>query len=154
MVMWSCNLTPFYPIETEFSLQRLFFCDKNACTILNTAFKIFRVVTKNKCRHTSKISQQYLYNVKNIKKAFLQLYNNYSMSPSWLRSDKITNEPVARVCYNHFISNKGEWNNCFSEFSNRVFRPIFISTILQSVLEEHTTSRHRRPNFRHHLIIT
>ena len=32
----------------------------------------------------------------------------------------MTNERVARVGYNHFISNKGEWNNCFSKFSNRV----------------------------------
>ena len=32
------------------------------------------------------------------------------MSPSWIWSDKITNERVARVGYNHFISNKGEWN--------------------------------------------
>ena len=59
------------------------------------------------------------------------IYNNYSMSPSWIWSDKITNEGVARVVYNHFISNKGEWNNCFSKFSNRVLLPIFISTILQ-----------------------
>ena len=57
--------------------------------------------------------------------------NNYIMSPSWIWSDKITNEPVERVGYNHFISNKGEWNNCFSKFSNRVLPPIFISTILQ-----------------------
>ena len=57
---------------------------------------------------------------------------NYSMSPRWIGSDKITNERVARVGYNHFISNKGEWNNCFSKFSNRVLLPIFISTILQS----------------------
>ena len=61
-----------------------------------------------------------------------EIYNNYSMSPSWIWSDKITNERVARVGYNHFISNKGEWNNCFSKFSNRVLPPIFISTILQS----------------------
>ena len=54
------------------------------------------------------------------------------MSPSWIWSDKITNERVARVGYNHFISNEGEWNNCFSNFSNRVLPPIFISTILQS----------------------
>jgi len=54
------------------------------------------------------------------------------MSLSWIWSDKITNERVARVGYNHFISNKGEWNNCFSKFSNRVLPPIFISTILQS----------------------
>ena len=54
------------------------------------------------------------------------------MSPRWIRSDKITNERVARVGYNHFISNKGEWNNCFSKFSNRVLPPIFISLILQS----------------------
>ena len=55
------------------------------------------------------------------------------MSPSWIWSDKITNERVARVGYNHFISNKGEWNNCFSKFSNRVLPPILICTILQSV---------------------
>ena len=54
------------------------------------------------------------------------------MSPSWIWSDKITNERVARVGYNHFISNKGEWNNCFSKFSNQVLPSIFISTILQS----------------------
>ena len=58
------------------------------------------------------------------------------MSPSWIWSDKITNEHVARVGYNHFISNKGTWNNCFSKFSNRVLPPIFISTILQSVWKE------------------
>ena len=33
------------------------------------------------------------------------IYNNYSMSPSWIWSDKITDERVARVGYNHFISN-------------------------------------------------
>jgi len=42
------------------------------------------------------------------------------------------NSAQQRVGYNHFISNKGEWNNCFSEFSTRVLPPIFISTILQS----------------------
>ena len=62
--------------------------------------------------------------------------NNYSMSPSWIWIDKITNERVAQVGYNHFISNKGKWNNCFSKFSNRVLLPIFISTILQSVRKE------------------
>ena len=34
------------------------------------------------------------------------IYNNYSVSPSWIWSDKITNERVAQVGYNHFISNK------------------------------------------------
>ena len=58
------------------------------------------------------------------------------MSPSWICSDKITNERVARVGDNHFISNKEEWNNCFSKFSNRVLPSIFISTILQSVRKE------------------
>ena len=76
------------------------------------------------------------------------------MSPSWTWSDKITNEHVARAGYNHFISNKGEWNNCFSKFSNRVLLSIFISTILQSVRKEHTTFGHTRPDSRHHLIIT
>ena len=53
-----------------------------------------------------------------------------------LRSDKIANERLARVGYNHFISNKDKWNNCFSKFSNQVLPPIFISTILQSVRKE------------------
>ena len=69
--------------------------------------------------------------LKNTASIFPEIYNNYSMSPSWIWSDKITNEDVARVGYNHFISNKGEWNNCVSKFSNRVLPPIFISTILQ-----------------------
>ena len=30
-----------------------------------------------------------------------------------------------RVGYDHFISNKVEWNNCFSKFSNRVFAADF-----------------------------
>ena len=64
------------------------------------------------------------------------LNNNYSMSPSWIWSDKITNERVARVGYNHFISNKGEWNNCFSKFSKRILPPNFTSTILRSVRKE------------------
>ena len=57
------------------------------------------------------------------------IYNNYSKSPSWIRSDKITNERVARVGYNHFISNKGKWNNCFSNsqtgFCRRFLFPQF-----------------------------
>ena len=84
----------------------------------------------------------------------IYIYNNYSMSPRWIWNDKITNERVARVGYNHFISNKGEWNNCFSKFSNRVLPPIFISTILQSVRKEHTTAGHTRPDSLHYLIIT
>ena len=90
------------------------------------------------------------------KDILFSVYNNnyYSMSPHWTWSDKITNERVMRVGINHFISNKGEWNNCFSKFSNGVLPPIFISTILQSVWKEHTTSGHTRPNSRHHLIIT
>ena len=35
-----------------------------------------------------------------------ELYSNYSMSPHWIWNDKITNERVAQVVYNHFISNK------------------------------------------------
>ena len=31
------------------------------------------------------------------------ILNNYSMSPRWISSDKITNERVARVGYNHYI---------------------------------------------------
>ena len=54
------------------------------------------------------------------------------MSPSWIWSDKITNKRIAQVGYNHFISNKGEWNNGFSKFSNQVCRRFLISTILQS----------------------
>ena len=54
----------------------MFFCNKNVCSILNTAYQIFNVVTKNRChlwRHTFKKSQKYLYNCKNLKKTFLQL---------------------------------------------------------------------------------
>ena len=54
----------------------MFFCNKNVCSILNTAYQIFNVVTKNRChlwRHTFKKSQKYLYNSKNLKKTFLQL---------------------------------------------------------------------------------
>ena len=60
----------------EFSLLILFLSDKNSCTVLNTAFEIFSVVTKNRCHlrhHTSQKTQKYLYNGKNIKKNFLQL---------------------------------------------------------------------------------
>ena len=59
-----------------FSLLILFLCDKNSCTVLNTAFEIFSVVSKNGCHlrhHTSQKTQKYLYNGKNIKKKFLQL---------------------------------------------------------------------------------
>ena len=38
---------------------------------------------------------------------------------------------VGRVRYNPFIYNKGEWNNCFGKFSNRVLPPIFISAIIE-----------------------
>ena len=83
----------------------------------------------------NRASSELLYK-SNRPQVFYWLYNNYSMSPSWIWSDKITNERLARVGYNHFISNKGKRNNCFSKFSNRVLPPIFISTILQSVRKE------------------
>ena len=54
----------------------MFFCNKNVCGILNPAYQIFNVVTKNRCqlwRHTFKKSQKYLYNCKNLWKTFLQL---------------------------------------------------------------------------------
>ena len=54
----------------------MFFCNKNVCNILNTAYQIFNVVTKNRFhlwRHTFKKSQEYLYNCKKLKKTFLQL---------------------------------------------------------------------------------
>ena len=72
MVMWreiwisliSFNFTPFYPIQMGFSVEILLFCYKEACIILNTAFQIFNVVTKNSChlwRHTFKKSPKYIY---------------------------------------------------------------------------------------------
>ena len=57
--------------------------------------------------------------------------NNYSIRPCWIWSDNISHERVARVGSNHFLSNKGEWNNCFSKFSSRVLPPIFISAIIE-----------------------
>ena len=59
-----------------FSLKVLSVCDKNACTVLNTAFQIFSAVTKSMCQlrhHTFHKSQKYLYSGKNIKKNFFQL---------------------------------------------------------------------------------
>ena len=79
----------------------------------------------------NRVSSELLYK-RNKPQVFYGLYNNYSMSPSWIWSDKITNSRYALVGYNHFISNKGKWNNCFSKFSNRVLPPIFICTILRS----------------------
>ena len=68
------------------------------------------------------------------------------MSPSWIWSDKITNERIARVGYNHFISNKGEWNNCFSKLSNQVLPPIFTKRP-----ERAYNFRSHAPDSRHHL---
>ena len=59
-----------------FHCKYCFFCDRNACTVLNTAFLIFSVVTKNRChfRHRSfQKSQKYLHSGKNTKKNLLQL---------------------------------------------------------------------------------
>ena len=59
-----------------FSLSTSLFGDKNVCTVLNSAFHIFSVVTKNRChlRHrTFQKSQKYLYSGKNTKKNLLQL---------------------------------------------------------------------------------
>ena len=66
------------------------------------------------------------------------IYNNYSMSPSWIWSDKITNKRVARVGYNHFISNKGEWNNVLvnsqTGFCRRFLFPQFYKASGKSIL--------------------
>ena len=70
-------------------------------------------------------------------KSWLLIYNNYSISPSWMWSDKITIERVARVGYNHFISNKGEWNNWFSKFSNRVLPGFYFHNVTKRPEREH-----------------
>ena len=57
-------------------------------------------------------------------------------------------------CFQHWKRGRGRLLFTFSKFSNRVLPPIFISTILQSVRKEHTTSDHTRPDSRHHLLIT
>ena len=96
------------------------------CNLLCCAYTLLRLVSTccKICFIRLKVyplkGQVLKYSVKVV--LSLILYNNYSMSPNWIWSDKITNERVARVGYNHFISNKGEWNNCFSKFSNRVCR--------------------------------
>ena len=51
------------------------------------------------------------------------------------RADILPIRP-SRLVNKIYISNKGEWINCFSKFSNRVLPPIFISTILQSEKSE------------------
>ena len=56
--------------------QIFFLCSKNICNVLNTAFKIFNAVTKNRCHfwsQTFKKSEKYLYNGKNLKKIFFWL---------------------------------------------------------------------------------
>ena len=48
--MWifliTCNSRPFYPTEMGFSLKILFFCDKNACTVLNSTFQFLKLLLK------------------------------------------------------------------------------------------------------------
>ncbi len=122
----------FWAILNEFE----FAVDKEQSTANSNSFKIAQKTAfeaKGRLYTTGEVIQR-LFIIDLYSR--LAIYNNYSMSPSWIWSDKITNERVARVGYNHFISNKGEWNNCFSKFSNRVLLPIFISTILQSVRKE------------------
>ena len=101
----------------------------------------FKLLTQSICRHLS-LSDLLIpkcdwllcvFSTITVTTEISWLHNNYSMSPSWIWSDKTTNSRYALVGYNHFISNKGEWNNCFSKFSNWVLLPIFISTLLQSV---------------------
>ena len=49
---------------------------KSACTVLNTGFQIFNVITKNRCHlrhHTFQKSQKYLFSAKNREKKVLQL---------------------------------------------------------------------------------
>ena len=86
--------------------------------------------------HDTKFTCHFITSILKLYNLIAWINNNYSMSPSWIWSDKITNSRYALVGYNHFISNKNEWNNCFSKFSNRVLPAIFISTILQSVRKE------------------
>ena len=50
----------------------------------------------------------------------MKTYNNYSMSPSWIWSDKITNERAARAIITSYPT-----IFLLSKFSNRVLRPIF-----------------------------
>lgn len=67
MSLITCNSTPFYPIEMGFHCKYCFSVTKMPCTVLNTAFEIFSVVTKNRCQlrhHTFKKSQKYIYNGK------------------------------------------------------------------------------------------
>ena len=59
------------------------------------------------------------------------------MSPSWIWSDKITNERVARVGYNYFISNKGEW---------KILKPGFAA----NVYFHNFTKRPERENLAHY----
>ena len=78
------------------------------------------------------------------RKSMKKIYNNHSMSPSWLWSDKITNECIARVGYNHFISNKGEWHNCFSK---TILKPGFAADFY---FHNFTKRPERAYNFRSH----
>ena len=47
--------------------------------------------------------------------SFYCLFNNYSTSARWIRDDYSQLGATRLVGYNHLISNKREWNNCFIE---------------------------------------
>ena len=44
-------------------------------------------------------------------KVLVPFFNNYSTSARWIR-----------VCYNHLMSNKREWNNCFITNAHKISR--------------------------------
>ena len=97
--------------------------------------KIFKLLFKFKVMHTLTIlwyTGSYTIMAKPIKSLELHypmiqflINNNYSMSPCTL-------DRIVRVGFNHFISNKGDWNNCFSKFSNQLLLAIFISPIYRA----------------------
>ena len=77
---------------------------------------------------------QPFYNCKSSGKMFVILTSSMHLSSNYNQSScqnnstcHITIIPWARVGYNHFISNKGELNNCFSKFSNRFCRRFLFS---------------------------
>ena len=133
-------------LTLQANILRIYICNQSLSRESNTLYRVVALHASTSsqprvkaifflfCPEKKTISKEIKY--LNIKRKYSWIYNNYSMSPSWIWSDKITNERVAQVGYNHFISNKGKWKNCFRKFSNRVLPPIFISTILQSVRKE------------------
>ena len=97
----------FVPRETRLLLLLFFLNSSPQYKLRGLGDCLFRAIKKfrDKTHPPSPMKVSIIYLAEKKKKITtpLKLNNNYSMSPRWIWSDKITNDRVARVCHNHFI---------------------------------------------------